>query len=65
MPNQENNTDIDNPAINMEVRYKINTLKDMVLNVQGRDAYVLFRATKAETDALKVVQSPAYAWKKT
>ena len=64
LPNQENNTDIDNPAVNMEVRYKINTLKDMVLNVQGRDAYVLFRATKAETDALKVVQSPAMRGKK-
>ncbi|MFJ1409005.1 DUF4876 domain-containing protein [Capnocytophaga canimorsus] len=51
-------TDIDNPnATNMLLIYKVNTYKDLTLNSQGRDAYVLFYLPE-DLNQWKKAQSP-------
>ena len=59
-----NDRDIDNPnVVNMNLDYKVNTNYDLILNVQGRDAYVIFYKT-TDFDNWKRVQSPAIRRKK-
>lgn len=52
-------TDIDNPnSVNLEVIFKVRGAKDFILDPFGRDAFVIFYASKEKFDAYKKVSSP-------
>ncbi|MDO4880014.1 MAG: DUF4876 domain-containing protein [Capnocytophaga sp.] len=51
-------TDIDTPATNMLVYHKVSGQRDLILDVMGREAWAIVKATKAEIDSYPRVKRP-------